>query len=195
MRPFRRRGLTFTRQRKTRDIRRALPVFLWFLYIAIVVCLAFFTVRFWGTSMNMVGDSMEGTLSDGEIVLIDLLHYRHSDPECGDIVAILPNGNVKSHYYIRRIVACPGDTVQITDGLLYVNGEVYDVVTQTESIEVAGIAQNEITLGDGEYFLIGDCPNRSEDSRYANIGTIDRSEIYAKVWFCISFGSDFGLVK
>ena len=65
-------------------------------------------------------------------------------------MAFLPNGNENSHYYVKRDVAGPGDKVRIADGTLYVNGQESKWVT--ERILDAGIAENEIILGSGEYF-------------------------------------------
>ena len=98
------------------------------------------------------------------------------------MIVFLPNGNEKSHYYIKRVIGVPGDKVQIKNGLLYVNGELYDV-EDTETIKNAGLAEDEITVGEDEYFVLGDNRNSSEDSRYANIGNIKKEYIQGKAWF------------
>ena len=112
----------------------------------------------------------------------------------GDVVAFLPNGNENSHYYVKRVVAGPGDKVRIADGTLYVNGQESKWVT--ERILDAGIAENEIILGNKEYFCIGDNPNNSEDSRSANIGPVEEGDMIGKAWFHLKSGTDgIGFIK
>ena len=98
-------------------------------------------------------------------------------------------------YSIKRIVGLPGETVQIKDGSVYIN----DVETLehifAEDIEEAGIADEPVVLKGNEYFVLGDNHSSSDDSRMADIGNVKRREIYGKVWFVASFGSDFGFVK
>ena len=67
--------------------------------------------------------SMEPTLENGQQIFIDRFLYVLSSPKAGDVVAFLPNGNENSHYYVKRVVAGPGDKVRIADGTLYVNGQ------------------------------------------------------------------------
>ena len=91
------------------------------------------------------------------------------------------------------MVACPGDRVQITDGILYINGEaveddVYDLIAD------AGIAENEIVLGNDEYFVMGDNCNSSEDSRSGNIGPVSKDHIIGEAWFGIGEGNT-GLIR
>ena len=100
----------------------------------------------------------------------------------GDIVAFYPNGNEKSRYYIKRIIGEPGDTIQIQDGVVYVNGDALESANR-ESIENAGLAEEPVTVGEDEYFVLGDNRNNSEDSRYASIGNVKKEDIAGKVWF------------
>ena len=69
---------------------------------------------FLGRSARVVGMSMEPTLENGQQIYIDRFTYILSSPKAGDVVAFLPNGNENSHYYIKRVVAGPGDKVRIT---------------------------------------------------------------------------------
>jgi signal peptidase I len=134
---------------------------------------------------------MESSLSNGQSVLVDRIVYKLFSPSKGDVIVFLPNGNEKSHYYIKRVVAVSGETVQIKDGILYVNDEaVSDDAHDYDKMEEAGIAENEITLGNGEFFVLGDNRNSSEDSRSANIGVVKLSTIAGKAWF--SYGSSNG---
>ena len=106
----------------------------------------------------------------------------------------LPNGNEKSHYYIKRVIAVPGDTLQIKNGEVYVNGELFAEDVDVAQMEDAGLAAEEVTLGEDEYFVLGDNRNNSEDSRYANIGNIKKEYIIGKVWFRVTPFKDFGFL-
>ena len=129
---------------------------------------------------------MEATLNTNDQILINKFVYMITHPKAGDVVVFLPNGNEKSHYYVRRVIATPGDTVLIQDGAVYVNGQFYSEKKEVASIDDPGIAGEEIKLGKDEYFVLGDNRNNSEDSRYANIGNIKEDYIIGKAWFRIS---------
>lgn len=189
-----RSGLSFYKRRKKWNPAVIKEVFSWLTGILVALFLAAVLNYFFGLRIGMVGVSMDPLLSNGQMVLIDRFVYNLSSPKQGDVVVFLPHGNKNSHYYIKRVVAVPGDKVQITDGILYVNGEPSEWVEET--ILEAGIAANEITIGFGEYFCIGDNANNSEDSRSANIGAVNETDIIGKAWFKLKQGdSDAGFLN
>ena len=94
---------------------------------------------------------------------------------------------------LRRL---PGDTVLIRDGLIYINGEIYDDAGIFERIADGGIAASGVSLGEEEYFVLGDNRNDSEDSRSSNIGIVKRSFIIGRAWFHLDGGGDrAGFIK
>ena len=137
---------------------------------------------------------MAETLENEEQILVNSFVYMVKEPKQGDVVVFLPNGNEKSHYYVRRVMACPGDSVWIHDGALYVNGEIYNEDISVASIEEPGIAEDEIKLENNEYFVLGDNRNNSEDSRMANIGSIQKEHIIGKAWFHFNKITDMGFI-
>lgn len=179
----RRSGLNFARRKKKINMAVVKEVSIWAVEIAITLMLAFTAVYFVGLRTGVVGQSMTETLNSGEEILVNRFIYKVTNPKPNDIIVFLPNGNEKSHYYVKRVVAVPGDTVLIADGKLYVNGELFEEEADVEDMEEAGLASEEITLGADEYFVLGDNRNNSEDSRYANIGNIKKDYIIGKVWF------------
>ncbi|MBQ8117443.1 MAG: signal peptidase I [Lachnospiraceae bacterium] len=177
----RRKGLSFYRRRKKVNMGIVREILGWLFGIAVSVFLAVVLVYFFGMTTYVVGSSMEQELYNGQEVLIDRFRYILSSPKAGDIVVFLPNGNEKAHYYIKRVVAVPGDEVLVQNGALYVNAQKSKWVD--EKILDAGIAENLLTMEKGEYFCIGDNVNNSEDSRSANIGTVKDADMIGRVWF------------
>ena len=191
---MRNKGLSFYKKKKKISQALLREIFSWIFSIALSVFLAGVIVIFLGRSARVVGMSMEPTLENGQQIYIDRFTYILSSPKAGDVVVFLPNGNENSHYYIKRVVAGPGDKVRIADGTLYVNGQ--QSIWVTERVLDAGIAENELILGSGEYFCIGDNPNNSEDSRSANIGPVDEDDIVGKAWFHLKSSTEgMGFIK
>lgn len=166
----------------------------WVIEIVITLVLAFTFVYFIGLRTSAVGQSMAETINGGDQILINRFIYKVTDPKPNDIIVFLPNGNEKSHLYIKRVIAVPGDTVLIQNGVIYVNGELFEEEIEVAAIEEPGLAAEEIVLGDDEYFVLGDNRNNSEDSRYANIGNVKKEHIIGKAWFRVLPWGDFGFL-
>ena len=189
------RGLSFSRRRKKVNIPLLREIALWVFEIAFVIAIAYLFVFFIGTGTRVVGNSMSPNLKDGEKILINKITYMLFDPKPNDVVVFLPNGNEKSHYYVKRVIAVPGDTVQIMDGAIYVNKKLFVDSFDAPAIDDPGIAKEEITIGEDEYFVLGDNRNDSEDSRYANIGCVKKKYMIGKAWFLYSPISHMGLLR
>lgn len=191
----RRKGLNFYHKKKKISTSVIREVFSWIAGIVLSVFLAFVLTYFAGLRTNVIGVSMEPTLTNGQGILINRFSYRLFSPKAGDVIVFLPNGNQNAHYYVKRVVAVPGQTVLIEDGILYIDGKEYEGDI-TDLIVSAGIAENEVRLESDEYFVIGDNINSSEDSRSANIGPVLKSTIIGRAWFHFGNGNDgWGLVE
>ncbi|MBQ7973236.1 MAG: signal peptidase I [Lachnospiraceae bacterium] len=177
-----RRGLTF--YEKENKVKPGIwkEVFNYAFYIVTVILIAFVLVFLFGMRVSTIGVSMEPTLTHGQEVFVNRISYLMFQPKVGDVVVFRPNGNEKSHYYIKRVVATPGDTVQVKNGTLYVNNEEVTVFDY-DKIENAGLAENAYLLGEKEFFVMGDNCNNSEDSRSGNIGSVHRDDIVGRAWF------------
>lgn len=191
----RRRGLTFYQKKKKLNMNLVKEIFSWIFWIFVSIFLALVIVYVIGMKTSVIGSSMEPCLYNGQEIFLDRFIYRVSSPRVGDVVVFRPNGNEKAHFYVKRVVAVSGDKVEIKNGLLYVNGEIQDDFFN-DKIADPGIAENEITVGKDEYFVIGDNCNSSEDSRSANIGNISKNHIIGKAWFRMAMNdSSMGLIE
>lgn len=163
------------------------------LYIVIVLAVTCFIITFVGQRTNVSGDSMESTLQDGDQLIVDKITYRFRDPQRFDII-VFPYQD-SGVYYIKRIIGLPGETVQIIDGYIYIDGELLEESYGREVMEDAGMASEPITLGEDEYFVLGDNRNASSDSRNPNVGLISRDEIVGRAWIRIWPLGSFGILK
>lgn len=155
------------------------------MYLLVVLLITYLIVNFVGQRTEVVGSSMESTLSDGDNLIVDKITYRFQDPERYDII-VFPFQYEANTYYIKRIIGMPGETVRIdSDGVIYINDKELKEYYGREIITDPGIARNEITLGEDEYFVMGDNRNNSTDSREASVGNIHRKNILGRAWLRI----------
>ena len=138
---------------------------------------------------------MKPILRNGDVVLVNRIVYNASRPKRGDIIVFKPKGNENSHYYIKRIIGLPGETVEIIENHVYINGEKLKEDYKTTDINDVGIVSEKMQLASDEYFVLGDDRENSEDSRNADVGNVKRSYIYGKAWFIVSPKKDFGFVR
>lgn len=167
----------------------------WAFQIIVVILIAYVLVFFFGQTRTNIGQSMDVTLSGGDTVLLNELSYKLKGPSRGDVIAFKPNGSESTHSYIKRVIGLPGETVQIKNGMIYINDELYLEKKDYPPMTDAGLAEEKLTLGASEYFVLGDNRNNSEDSRFADVGNVNLSDIEGKVWLVISPLSHFGFVK
>ena len=163
-------------------------------YVGIVLAITFLIITFVGQRTHVSGESMENTLDDGDQLIVDKLTYRFHDPERFDII-VFPFRYKDNTYYIKRIIGLPGETVQIADGEIYINGEVLEESYGREVMQDAGLAAEPLTLGDDEYFVLGDNRNYSSDSRDPSVALIHRKEIIGRAWLRIWPLDSFGILK
>lgn len=156
----------------------------WIIAIAIMSAAAYLIVHFVGERTVVEGESMYPELSNGDNLIVDKISYRFTDPKRFDII-VFPFRYQEDTFYIKRVIGLPGETVQIYDGEIYINGRVLNESYGYEEIVNPGLASDAITLGEQEYFVLGDNRNNSADSREPSVGTITRSEIIGKAWIRI----------
>lgn len=164
------------------------------IWLAAVIALSWFLITFVAQRTDVNGTSMVPTLEDGDQLIADKITYRFHDPERFDII-IFPYQYAENTYFIKRVIGLPGETVRIDEqGNIYINGEILSENYGYEQMEYAGLAAEEIQLGEDEYFVLGDNRNVSEDSRYPDVGNIKRGDIIGRAWLRIYPFSKFGLL-
>ncbi len=136
---------------------------------------------------------MTPAIVENGTVWVNRFIYRLRDPKRGEVVVFLPQGVANASYNVKRIVALPGEKVQIRNGQLYINDKAVDIKDKDASIKDSGRASEEIVLGKNEYFVLGDNVNNSEDSRYETVGNVARRDMYGKAWFVPSLRG-FGFI-
>ena len=167
---------------KSRKRKRVLiSIVSWLFTIALAIGSGWAFVNYVAQTTYMTGESMKPTLKNGQAVIVHKISYHFTDPKRFDVIVFENNKNNNSHFYIKRIIGLPGETIQITDGEVYINGEKLEGTPFKESIVTAGLASDPIELGENEYFVMGDNANNSEDSRSANIGNVVRENIIGKI--------------
>ena len=145
----------------------------------VVISLAWFVAYGFGTQVRISGQSMTPGLEGDDVVLMDRLTYDFTEPARFDVVVFRREDNKAN---VKRVIGLPGEVIQIRDGFIYIDGERLDAEDGLDRAVLAGLAENPVTLGEDEYFLLGDNRDGSEDSRFANIGNVNRKQIQGKIW-------------
>ncbi len=154
----------------------------WILEIFLVILAAYLIIEYAVEKTTMMGVSMSTTLNDGEKVIINKLAYWRDEPERYDVIVFSQSKSGHGYYNIKRVIGLPGETVEIINGVVYIDGKKLQEKIVVEDMRLAGLAEEPIVLGENEFFVLGDNRNYSEDSRFANIGIIVREDIIGKAW-------------
>lgn len=190
---MKKKGLSFRRRKRLKPLAIQ-SAFIWVGECILAFAIGCILVYYFMTSIVCVGQAMEPSINSGDQVLVNRFVYSLTAPKTGDVIVFKPNGNENAHYYMRRVIGAPGDTVQVKESFIYVNGDLFETGIGNEQMDYAGLAEEEIRLGKNEYFVLGDNRNASEDSRNVDIGNINRNDIYGKAWFVKYPWENFGPV-
>ena len=149
--------------------------------------------QFVGRAFKIPTNAMEPTLRgirDGnspDLIAAELLSYRIREPQRGDLVVFSTSGidgirtvDGEEHFYVKRLIGLPGETIEIRDGRVSANGAILTAVDGVPPIEYTDLRSvDEFQVGQGEYFVLGDNSANSADSRIW--GNVPRENVIGKV--------------
>ena len=167
----------------------------WVFEIAVTLVFAALTAVLMFQTVTMQESSMEPTLSVGDRFFMNRVVYKLSSPKRGDIIVFRTNASDDAALHIRRVIGLPGETVQIRDGQIYIDGELYDESRDFPEITNPGLAENGVSLKSGEYFVLGDNRNHSTDSREPNVGVLHREDLLGRAWVRIYPFDKIGVIQ
>ena len=172
------------------NIKKNLIAFGICVVIAIVITLII--TNFVASHTKVEGNSMESTLENGDDIIVEKFSYLTNNPERYDIIVFRESESVN---YIKRVIALPGETIQITEGKIYINERAIFDAYGNAKMEDGGIAEKPLKLGQDEYFVLGDNRNASKDSRDKAVGVIKRDQIIGKAWLRVLPFDNFGKLE
>ena len=150
-------------QRRYQENTKLLTVCKWIADLLIVILLAYTLTLFLCDRTTISGNSMQPAIENEDTVLLNRIAYSFHGPKRYSIIAFHPNGVKTSKIYVKRVIGLPGETIQIHDGKVYINGSVLEDDVSEDDILTAGLAAGELTLGENEYFVLGDNRNNSDN--------------------------------
>jgi signal peptidase I len=173
---------------KTRNITT------WIVEIVIVLALSAVFSYIFCSSVSVLESSMDPTLQAGNRVMINRVSYTVGKIKRGDLIAYTNSDCTDASVHVKRVIGLPGEKIQIRDGLILIDGQTYIEERAFPSMNSGGLAENGVTLGNEEYFVLGDNRNNSEDSRFTDVGNIPARAVMGKVWLIVSPLSSFGFI-
>ena len=157
-------------------------------FIFIAAAVIFLLLQTTIQSFVVVGYCMEPNFEDGQRLVINKAIYHFHEPQRGDVIILHPPISPEDTY-IKRLIALPGDTIEVKDETMYVNGSKLDEPYIKEPPRYT-IPSKKIP--ENEYFVLGDNRNNANDSH--NGWTVPRQNIVGKVWLSIWPPQHWGLI-
>ena len=193
-----RKGTDYPVQKKKSPMR---VIAGWIIFIGVFLALIFALVPLVGATMKVTDGAMGPSLAIGDTVAVNHISYLLLRPKRGDVIQFVVaeedqgTASQTKTVYLRRVIGRPGETVQIMDGKVYINGYPLEEEYAAGAASYAGIAASQVTLDNDEYFVMADNRSNNFDSRDATVGPISRDDILGKVWIRVFPFEKFGFVK
>ena len=163
-----------------------------FLFLIVLICV-YLLVNYVFRRTVVHNVSMQDTLYDGDNIIMDELSYNISDPKRFDVICF--KSYKEKELLIKRVIGLPGETIQIKDGVIFINDKEIKDRSGLNEIEEAGLAKEPVTLSNDEYFVIGDNRKESIDSRSNEVGNVRRKDILGKASFIFWPFNRVGIIK
>lgn len=153
----------------------------WVVCIAVTILLTEFILNFVIINANIPSGSMENTIMTNDKLIALRTSYWFNDPERGDIIIFKYPDN-EEEWYIKRVIALPGETVEVRGGKVYINQSktpLDEPYIKEEPVDDFG----PYTVPKNGYFVMGDNRNNSNDAREWDTHYVSRDEVLGKAWF------------
>lgn len=172
-------------------------ILIWSKEIIVALILVWLLLTFVAQNSTVYGTSMTPTLQNGEMIIMNKFIYRFTEPARGDVIVFKYDDPTKGEErLIKRVIGLPGDSVEIIDGAVYINGTKYD---ESKYLQIATEIQGDISypfvVPENSYFVMGDNRANSKDSRYSTVGAVPKDRIIGKASFRIWPLDKLGLVQ
>lgn len=169
----------------------------WVIVIAVALAVALFINYFVIVNSTVPTGSMENTIMPGSRMIGFRVAYLFSQPERGDII-VFKYPDDPSQLFVKRVIGMPGETVEIIDGVTYINGEVLEEDYINPSYRMMNLDYEDYgpyVVPEDSYFMMGDNRGNSKDSRKWVNTFLNRKAIIGKAWLCYWPFSEFGVLK
>ena len=166
------------------------------IYLVCVAIVCLLIVKFVAYRCVVSGPSMQHTFENNDNLIAERVSYYFRKPERFEVIIFTlkeeyMNQVEEEHYLIKRVIGLPGETVSIKDGKVHINGEVLEEDVYAQSGYTS--AMQPVTLGENEYFVLGDNRDNSKDSRY--FGPVKMADINGRAWVRIWPFSRMGAIR
>lgn len=168
--------------RKESGKKMAIKILITALEVIIAIFLGYALTHYGMETFTVTGQYMSPTLENEDEILVNKMSYRIHSVKRNDIVLVEQRGSEHNYYSVERVIALPGEQVQIKDGKVYIDDELLEEKYDFPVMENGGLALEPVILDEDEYFVLCDNRNNGEDSRNANVGNILRENIVGKAW-------------
>ena len=177
--------------KKERKKKLIIELIRYVIEIILVIALAWVIINFALKKVIMIGNSMENTISNGQELLVNTVFKNFFSPKRGSVIAFYPENtsddesSSDSNILIRRVAGLPGETIQMIEGIIYIDGEPLEEKYDFDRKVSAGRAEEKIRLGEDEDFVLSDKRTDLDDSRSDSFTTVKSDNIIGDVFLSL----------
>lgn len=151
--------------------------------VLLVISVAYAVTHYGLVRMKVSDENMDPTVKSGQTIVVNRMSYKFRKIKRNEVVALKERNAGHTYYTVERVTGLPGETVQIKDGTVFINGRKLREKYNFRKMPDGGIAEDGIRLEENEYFLLGDNRVNAMDSRNSSIGVVKKSNILGRAFF------------